>query len=57
MLNTKSTEAVYSIHNTHNLIKKEHGLLSESVTYFQDIHVDVLNYYFSNGVSILNVQV
>jgi hypothetical protein len=55
MLNTTSTEAVNSLHNTQN-IKKEHDLLSESVTYFQDIHVEVLNYYFSNSVAIQKVK-
>jgi len=55
MLNTKSTEAANSIHNTHN-IKKEHDLLSESVTYFQDIHVELLSYYFSNSVAIQKVK-
>jgi hypothetical protein len=37
MLNTTSTEVIDSIHNTQN-ITKQHDLLSESVTYFQDIY-------------------
>jgi hypothetical protein len=55
MLNTTSNKAVNSIHNTQN-IKKGHDLLSESVIYFQDIHVEVLSYYFSNSFAIQKVK-